>query len=323
MMNSTRGVTVAPVPDESRIDVLVGDRLFTAYRYGDGLTKPVLYPLQGPSGTTVTRGYPIEPQPGERVDHPHHVGHWFNYGHVNGLDFWNNAGDDPDADWAGWIRHREIERAESGDPGVLDVRTDWVDADGDRQLREETDFRFRSTGDRHVVDRTTTLEATDGPVELHDDKEGLFAIRVAKELEHPTDGRIEVVGKEGTTEIDAETGRTGQYLSSEGARGTDVWGNRARWMRLSGTVEETPVSITIMDHPDNVGYPTHWHARPYGLFAANPLGRSVFADGEELGFGLDTGESVTFRYRIAIEGGEPDAGELDERHDVFVSADDD
>ena len=39
----------------------------------------------------VTRGFPLEPRPGERVDHPHHVGLWFNHGDVNGVDFWNNS----------------------------------------------------------------------------------------------------------------------------------------------------------------------------------------------------------------------------------------
>ena len=36
------------------------------------------------------------------------------------------------------------------------------------------------------------------------------------------------------------------------------------------------VTIAIFDHPGNPGYPTYWHARGYGLFAANPLGRHIF-----------------------------------------------
>ncbi len=37
----------------------------------------------------LTRGFP--PAAGERADHPHHVGLWFNYGDVNGYDFWNHS----------------------------------------------------------------------------------------------------------------------------------------------------------------------------------------------------------------------------------------
>ena len=84
------------MPDTAaqRVDVLVDGELFTSYVYSDTLPvlkKPVLYPLRTASGATVTRGYPLDARPGERVDHPHHIGLWFNYGDVEGLDFWNNS----------------------------------------------------------------------------------------------------------------------------------------------------------------------------------------------------------------------------------------
>ena len=40
------------------------------------------------------------------------------------------------------------------------------------------------------------------------------------------------------------------------------------------------VSIAIIDHPQNPNYPTFWHARGYGLFAANPLGEKIFTNGK-------------------------------------------
>ena len=76
---------------DRRVDVLVGGKPFTAYVWPTTLKKPVLYPIRSATGVVVTRGYPLEPRPGERVDHPHHAGLWFNYGDVNGLDFWNNS----------------------------------------------------------------------------------------------------------------------------------------------------------------------------------------------------------------------------------------
>lgn len=48
--------------------------------YPDHIAKPVLYPLKTASGKVLTRGFPLDTIPGERVDHPHHVGHWMNYG---------------------------------------------------------------------------------------------------------------------------------------------------------------------------------------------------------------------------------------------------
>jgi hypothetical protein len=97
------------------------------------------------------------------------------------------------------------------------------------------------------------------------------------------------------------TGVNGVYLTSEGKKGEAAWGTRGRWCNLSGKIADEPVTITILDHPRNPGFPTYWHARGYGLFAANPLGEKVFSNGnEELSLTLGPHQSVTFRYRILI-----------------------
>jgi hypothetical protein len=70
---------------------------------------------------------------------------------------------------------------------------------------------------------------------------------------------------------------------------------------LYGKKGNDTISIVIIDHPSNPGYPTYWHARGYGLFAANPLGQKIFSQGRDsLNFQLDQGRSVTFRYRIVL-----------------------
>jgi hypothetical protein len=316
-------VEVTPERDADRVAVTADGAQFTTYRYGNRgvLTKPVCDPVRAADGRPVTRGYPLAPREGERTDHPHHVGFWLTYGNVDGDDYWNSAGDGGEG--FGCVRHRDIERAESGDPGALAVTADWVDAAGERHLREETTFRFRAETDRRTVDRTTTLTA-DGAVSLPDDKEGLCAIRVRRDLEQPAEGTATVVADpeaETTREGDASAGRTGEYLTSEGVRGTDAWGTRARWVRLAGATDGDPLSVTLMDHPENPGHPTHWHARGYGLFAANPLGQAVFSDGDErLDAALAPGESLTVRYRLAVDAGVPDAASLDDRYRAFVDA---
>src|SRR5262245_33708121 len=74
-----------------RVDVTIDGQPFTSYIWNDKLKVPVLFPLRTDNGTIITRGFPLEPRAGERVDHPHHIGLWFNYGSVNGVDFWNNS----------------------------------------------------------------------------------------------------------------------------------------------------------------------------------------------------------------------------------------
>ena len=93
----------------------------------------------------------------------------------------------------------------------------------------------------------------------------------------------------------------GNYRSAEGVEGKEVWGTRCRWMKLGSEINGEKVSLVIIDHPDNVGYPTYWHARDYGLFAANTLGQKIFSNGEkELNFSLNKGETATFRYRLVV-----------------------
>ena len=85
------GVEVKVNEAAKRVDVTIDGKPFTSYIWPATLKKPVLYPLRTAKGTLVTRGFPLDPRKGERVDHPHHVGMWLNHGDVNGLDFWNNS----------------------------------------------------------------------------------------------------------------------------------------------------------------------------------------------------------------------------------------
>src|SRR5438034_6479390 len=150
------------------------------------LKKPVLYPLRTAKGTIVTRGFPLEQRPGERVDHPHHAGLWFNYESVNGIDFWNNseAIKPETAPKMGTIVQRSIVSAKSGsEQGELDVETDWVTFDKKVLLHEHTHFVFRGGPRFRSVDRITTLRALDERVDFKDEKDRLLGLRVVRALE--------------------------------------------------------------------------------------------------------------------------------------------
>jgi hypothetical protein len=300
---------VRVVPDEAagRVDVLVDGRPFTTYRFAPSLKKPVLFPLLTPRGTPVTRGYPLEPRPGERVDHPHHLGLWLNYGDVDGVDFWNNSDARPpqEASRMGTVVHRRVARAAGGrGSGTLEVTADWLMPDGRAALAEQTTYLFRAEPETRLIDRTTTLTAQDRRVALGDNKEGLLGIRVARFLEHPSD-RPEVLtdssGRPRPAPVADTTGVNGLYRSSEGTTGDAVWGTRGRWVSLAGRAGDEAVTLTVLDHPRNPNHPTFWHARGYGLFAANPLGGNVFVrDLPVRKLSLEPGQSVSFRYRVVI-----------------------
>ena len=320
-------VEVIPRPADRRVDVRVDGAPFTAYIWPDQLKKPVLYPIRTAKGTLVTRGFPLEPRPGERVDHPHHVGLWFNYGDVNGIDFWNNAVGLP-ADRAskmGTIRHRSVGLTRSGvGRGELEVESDWLMPDGSVVLREKTRYVFVAGPDWRSIDRVTTLEAGDKRVSFTDNKEGVLGLRVTRALEEPSQKPevfTDAQGRPTTVPTLDNTGVNGVYLSSEGKKGGAVWGTRGRWTILQGTVEGEPVTLGILDHPANPGFPTYWHARGYGLFAANPLGQAALSDGKErLNFALEPRASAIFRHRILIASGTLTPEQVEARAKEFAAA---
>jgi hypothetical protein len=302
-----KGVTVVPNEAARRVDVLVDGQPFTSYIWPDTLKVPTLFPLRAASGTIVTRGFPLEPRPGERVDHPHHVGLWLSYGNVNGVDFWNNSTALPAEQQAkmGTVVHRRIVKTRGGaDQGELEVETDWMMPGGQPILRETADFIFRAGPDRRAVDRVSTLTALDKPVVFNDDKEGLFGLRVRRELEQPSNDAVtftDASGRPTTVKAMDNTGVSGLYRSSEGKTGDAVWGTRGRWTMLTGKVDQEALALIMLDHPQNIGFPTYWHARGYGLFAANPLGQGIFSNGKEkLNFTIQPAKSATFRYRLVI-----------------------
>jgi len=320
-------VTVTPNEAARRVDITIGGRPFTSYVWPERLKKPVLYPLRAASGTLVTRGWPFDPRPGERVDHPHHVGMWFNSGDVNGIDFWNNSEALKPQDQAkmGVIVHRTIVEAKSGAPkGTLVVDMDWLAPGNVTLLHERTAFEFSGDEKSRTIDRVTTLTAADQRVSLNDNKEGVFGMRVARQLEQPSNTPetfTDASGRATTVKVLDNTGVTGMYTSSEGKTGDAVWGTRGKWTMLAGQIGQEPLTLAILDHPKNFGFPTRWHARGYGLFAANPTSQKALSEGKEpaTNLVLEPGQSTTFRYRFVILAGKATPDALERAYSAYAA----
>ena len=319
-----QGVQVVANEAERRVDITIDGKPFTSYIWPTSLKKPVLYPLTTDEGITITRGYPLDPRPGERVDHPHHAGMWFNFGDVNGFDFWNNS----DAikvenrPKMGSITQTRIVSTKSGaNRGELVADSEWVTGENKPILNQTTRYIFAGEEHARVIDQIVTLKALDHVV-FHDDKEGVLGLRVANWLESPDEKGGEYIDASGKpTKVDAghSPGASGVYLTSEGVKGGAAWGTRGRWCSLTGHTRDHVVTIAILDHPDNPGYPTYWHARGYGLFAANPLGRSIFDPKQPaFNFTLEKDQTATFRYRVMLLSHEASADELNHDADKFA-----
>jgi hypothetical protein len=317
-------VKVLKSTTENKIDVFIGNKLFTSFLYPDSLEKPVLYPVHAANGTIITRGFPLNTQPGDPTDHPHHVGVWFTYENVNGFDFWNNSYAIPTEKkhLYGWIRTDKILKISNGTKGIILYHANWTNQQKNILLEETTNLEFSGTEHQRIIDRTTVLTA-DTTINLTDAKDGLYGIRLAHALQIPDNKDKEFKDDKGNVTIVKgviDSIANGNYLTSEGKQGDDAWSTRGRWCKVYGKMGNDSISIAIIDHPENPNYPTFWHARGYGLFAANPLGEKIFTNGKSSkNLQLQKGESVTFRYRLVIYEGNKTIGtkELNDVADDF------
>jgi len=299
-------VRLEHLPKQNRVEVTVSGRPFTAYYFPgpDLIRKPVLYPVYSPQGSILTRGWPLDPRTGERVDHPHHIGIWFNYEDVNGNDFWNNSvqASRPGKNM-GTILGTCVLQIRSGDrQGELLTTSNWVDHAGNRLITDTTRIVFGVADPQvYTIDYEISLHALED-IRFRDVKDGMFAFRVARELELPYDNEQELIGEDGKISKRKDKHNvTGSYRNRQGIRDDDAWGKPSEWCALTGRIGNDDITIAILDHPANVGYPAYFHARGYGLFSLNSLGRNAFDKSKPpLDFQLPHGRSVLFRYRVII-----------------------
>lgn len=287
--------------EDSVLVVKTGEDIFTRFNYGNS-NKPILFPVYGPGQQAMTRNYPmIKDVQGEASDHPHHKSIWFAHGDVNGLDFWSEKYK---------IRSADV----SFKSNTITSVNEWVD--GTKVIvHEVTTYSFASKNDRRYIDFSTKLTPGDGIDEITfgDTKEGTFAVRT-----HPA---LRLTGnkKQGVTTAN------GQALNSNGESGKSIWGKKAKWVYYWANMNPSDATkniygIAIFDHPDNPRHPTTWHARDYGLVAANPFGLHHFQK-QPAGSGdlkVTEKQPLELRYRILIGYGQLEQSELDIEFSSFA-----
>ena len=251
------GATAVTVADgKYGLDVHLNGELFTTYHHAANHNKLFLYPVIGPTGKGMTRGYPmVSDIAGEKHDHPHHKSIHVAHGDVNGVDLWSELDDH------GYQRHDSFPPAfgagntfVSGPVcGAFRSRSYWVSRDEQPVVAEEKRVVvYAPAPDARILDIAVTFHATEGPVRFGDTKEGaMLSVRVASSMDADADGTIE---------------------NAYGGRGeTECFGKRAQWMDYAGPVDGKTVGVAVFDHPSSFRYPTYWHMRNYGLMHANPF----------------------------------------------------
>ena len=232
--------------DGGTLAISIGGKPFAEYVFDRGtVARPYFSNVYSPAGIKVTRHHP--PKSGDQDDHPHHTGIFMTFGNLNGVDYWH-------ARRGKTVFAKFLQEPERGvGKGSFVVRYQYRGPDGTSVLREDCRHTIRVTEHGYLIEYdgtfTAEVDCTFGSVE-----EGGMAARVATP--------IAVDSKKGGKLVDSK-GRSG---------GTAVWGKRATWVDYGGPVDRQHVGLTIMSHPKNFSGEPWWHARDYGLFAANPFG---------------------------------------------------
>ena len=289
-------VRIRPDAAKHQFAVEIGGKPFTTYCYGPEFAdKPVFYPVLSPNGARVNREFPMVPGvPGESKDHPHHQSAWFTYDEVNGIHFWN-----PDTSG----RHIE-QRDAKADGDKLTASLAWKDKDGNVVLDETKQVTFGGDATLFWMDHDITLKAAI-PVVFGDTKEGAFGIRLNDTLKETAGG-------------------SGRYINADGLEtGANVWGKTSAWVAIRGAVKDKDgdkeVTVAIFAHPKSFNSPPYWHARDYGLFAANPFGRKAYDPSQpERVTKLAAGETVHLLYRMAVYSSKVAKARLDQDYAAFA-----
>jgi len=276
---------------DGKIDIEIGGKPYsTFYMTGEGVTKPYLWPVRAASGTYVTRAWPMENVAEEekaQKDHPHQRGIWFAHESVNGVDFWNNEASYTEPPKRGKMVLKKVGRIASGrNQGSLAATFDWTDRQGNVILTEDRVMTFYADKLLRTIDFDITLTSVEKVV-WGDNKDGAFGMRLRPLLD--------------------ETGGTGKMVNAEGLTGEKaVWGKPSNWCDYSGTIGSEKVGVTILDHPANPRHPVRWHARGYGLFAANPFGVAAFTNdaSQNSAQTVEPGKALRYRYRVIVHPGD-------------------
>lgn len=283
---SSTGVQITELADRIRVEI--NGRLFTEYFFKD-VPRPYCYPIMGPGDLPMTRNYPMKELAEEEHDHPHHRSLWFAHGDMNGVDFWTER-----QNCGKTVHEKFLELASGKKSGVIHSQNKWVAPDGKVIATDDRILRFSGNANQQVVDYDITLHASNGELKMGDTKEGTMALRLAETMR--------------LTQPKGKPGK-GHIVNSEGVREGETWGKRAAWVDYYGPVDDQIVGVAMFDHPKNPQFPTWWHVRDYGLFAANPFGVHDF-EKKPKGAGdfiIPSGKSVTYRYRMVFHKGDEKA----------------
>lgn len=266
----------------SRIDIYIDGNLFTSYRFSRDEKYPFFFPVNGPSGVSVTSM--------RNALFPHHSSMFFGCDFVNGGNFWQEG----------------LDRGQ-----IVSVRADIVESGGDRVVIENECIWTRPGADSPIRDiRRITVSAPSGElfridfsiamqmltdVHIRRNNHSLFSARMAPDLA-VTNGGV-MINAEG------DSGESGTF------------GKPSPWLDFHGKRAGGSEGLAILQHPANKWYPAPWFTRDYGFFSPTP----IYWPEDGKGTSLPKGETVELHYRVLVHSGDHVEAGIAEQFEIFAS----
>lgn len=276
------------------LDIVVKDTRVLRYVWRDEkIGRPYCAHLLAPSGVPLSRRHP--PLKGQdATDHAnYHPGLWLAFGDISGHDYWRLKAR---------VEHTGFVSAPDSGKGWAKfvVRNRYMSSDG-RSVVCHEEFRFalsvRTSG--YLLLWESLFTPADKMVLFGDQEEMGLAVRLSTPLTVTRGGRI----------VDSQSR----------VNGAGVWGKQSAWCDYHGRVGDQLVGITLMPHPGN--FRESWfHARDYGLLAANPFGSQALGGGDKNALQVTAESPLTLRWGLLLHSRLADAGRQLESVESIVAA---
>lgn len=258
----------------SRIDVTIGGKFFTSYRFAEDEKYPFFFPVNGPSGVSTTSM--------RNGDFPHHSSLFFGCDEVNGGNYWQEGLEKGQILSKGPV----LEKSTGKEIVILDT-CDWTRPGGHQPIRDTRRIVLSAPSSKwRQIDFEITLHALEDVV-IEKTNHSLFSARMDPDLT-PAFG--------------------GTMINAEGGKGEkDTFGKPSPWLACYGSRDEKTIEgLAIMQHPTNPGYPAPWFTRDYGFLSPTPMYWPVNSKNTPIA----KRDKLKLTYRVVVFAGGPDEVDL-------------
>lgn len=273
---------ISAVKVGDKINITIDNLFFTSYIFADNEKYPFFYPVNGPSGASVTSM--------RNGTYPHHSSLFFGCDKVNGGNYWQEG----------------LERGR-----IISLREDILENNGPRVVIENECIWSRPGAVSPVKDlRTITISAP---------SKDMFQIDFDIKMEMLEEVTIEKTNHSLFSvrmDPDLAVVNGGTMVNAEGAMGEkDTFGKASPWMDCYGKRGTGMEGIAILQHPSSKWYPSPWFTRNYGFFSPTPFEFTI--DGKPTVF--KKGDSIQLRYRVLIHSGTTEMANIAERFKSYTT----